>query len=113
MTQLFEAVKATLNKDLDVHLYADYRDPAKREHPESRRFTLLETVDGQFGSSDVVLADTDSFDEVVAATGFELAVDSDVPETRAPEYAELVLIREMLDPKNLRDRGVPPVEVAR
>lgn len=62
-----EACPSFMNKDLDVHLYADYRDPAKREHPESRRFTLLETVDGQFGSSDVVLADTDSFDEVVAA----------------------------------------------
>jgi acyl CoA:acetate/3-ketoacid CoA transferase beta subunit len=52
-------------------------------------------------------------DEVVAATGFELTIDSDVPETRTPEYAELVLIREMLDPKHLRDREVPPVEAAR
>ncbi|HET6167834.1 MAG TPA: CoA-transferase, partial [Marmoricola sp.] len=51
-------------------------------------------------------------DGVVEATGFELAVDGDVPETRAPEYSELVIIREMLDPKNLRDREVPPVEVA-
>lgn len=46
-------------------------------------------------------------EEVQAATGFDLAVADDVAETRAPSYAELVVIREMLDPKNLRDREVP------
>ena len=46
-------------------------------------------------------------DEVKEATGFDLAVADDVSETRAPSYAELVVIREMLDPKNLRDREVP------
>jgi hypothetical protein len=30
-----------------------------------------------------------------------------VPTTREPSYAELVLIREMLDPKGLRSREVP------
>jgi acyl CoA:acetate/3-ketoacid CoA transferase beta subunit len=45
-------------------------------------------------------------DEVREATGFELAVADDVAETRAPSYAELVVIREMLDPKGLRDREV-------
>ncbi|HET6165701.1 MAG TPA: hypothetical protein VFE07_02655 [Marmoricola sp.] len=53
--------------------------------------------------------------EVVEATGFELAIDapdhSSVPETRTPEYSELVIIREMLDPRSLRDREVPPIEV--
>ncbi|HJR89385.1 MAG TPA: CoA-transferase [Aeromicrobium sp.] len=46
-------------------------------------------------------------DEVQAATGFELAVDEGLVETRVPTFAELVIIREMLDPKNLRDREVP------
>ena len=50
-------------------------------------------------------------DEIVQATGFALALpQGEVPTTRAPEYAELVLIREMLDPRTLRDREVPPVE---
>ena len=31
-------------------------------------------------------------DEVVAATGFELAIDGDVPETRLPTDEELALI---------------------
>jgi len=47
--------------------------------------------------------------DVQEATGFELAVSGDVPTTREPSYGELVLIRELLDPKNLRDREVPPV----
>lgn len=50
-------------------------------------------------------------EEIVRATGFTLALpQGEVPTTRAPEYAELVLIREMLDPRTLRDREVPPVE---
>jgi len=51
-------------------------------------------------------------DDVQAATGFDLAVADDLAETRTPSYAELVVIREMLDPKNLRDREVPPQEKA-
>ena len=47
-----------------------------------------------------------SLDEVVSATGFELARDGDVPETRAPSDAELRLLREVLDPEGLRDREV-------
>jgi len=46
-------------------------------------------------------------DEVVAATGFELSAPDDVPTTREPTSEELVLIREMLDPKGLRFREVP------
>jgi acyl CoA:acetate/3-ketoacid CoA transferase beta subunit len=48
-------------------------------------------------------------DEVVAATGFALAVDGEVPVTREPTESELMIIRNVLDPKNLRDREVPPV----
>jgi hypothetical protein len=47
-----------------------------------------------------------SVDEVLAATGFPLVAD-DAPETRLPTDEELRLIREILDPKGLRDREVP------
>jgi acyl CoA:acetate/3-ketoacid CoA transferase beta subunit len=54
-----------------------------------------------------------SVQQVQEATGFELCVDGDVPTTREPTYAELVIVREMLDPKRLRDREVPPADEAR
>ena len=46
-------------------------------------------------------------DEVRAASGCELHTDGEVPETRTPTLEELVLIREVLDPRSLRDREVP------
>ena len=46
-------------------------------------------------------------DEVREASGCEIQVDADVSETREPSMQELVLIREVLDPKGLRDREVP------
>ncbi|GAA0277950.1 CoA-transferase [Streptomyces polychromogenes] len=45
-------------------------------------------------------------EEVRAATGFELAIGADVPYTREPSAEELRLIREVIDPKGLRDREV-------
>lgn len=45
-------------------------------------------------------------DEIVSATGFDLVVDGDVPETRAPTDAELEII-ERLDPKGMRKAEVP------
>ncbi|MGI5489315.1 CoA-transferase subunit beta [Microtetraspora malaysiensis] len=45
-------------------------------------------------------------ERVVAATGFDLVIDGDVPETRQPTDEELRLIREVLDPRSLRDREV-------
>jgi len=42
--------------------------------------------------------------DVVAATGFPLALPDDVPVTRAPTPAELALIRQRLDPDGLRER---------
>lgn len=45
-------------------------------------------------------------DEIVEATGFELAVPTDVPDTRRPTPEELTLIREVLDPRGLREREV-------
>jgi acyl CoA:acetate/3-ketoacid CoA transferase beta subunit len=46
-------------------------------------------------------------EQVVAATGFELAVPADVPPTRTPTDEELRLLRDVLDPQSLRDREVP------
>jgi acyl CoA:acetate/3-ketoacid CoA transferase beta subunit len=46
-------------------------------------------------------------DDVQAATGFGLHVD-DVVESRLPNDEELHLIREVLDPRDLRDREVAP-----
>jgi acyl CoA:acetate/3-ketoacid CoA transferase beta subunit len=46
-------------------------------------------------------------DEVIAATGFELDVPDDVPESRAPTAEELLLIRDVLDPNDLRSNEVP------
>jgi acyl CoA:acetate/3-ketoacid CoA transferase beta subunit len=42
--------------------------------------------------------------DVVAATGFPLAVPDEVPVTRAPTPAELALIRDRLDPDGRRER---------
>jgi hypothetical protein len=46
-------------------------------------------------------------DEVVAATGFELVVPPEVPESRLPTATELELIREVIDPDATREREVP------
>ncbi|RFU40417.1 CoA-transferase [Actinomadura logoneensis] len=46
-------------------------------------------------------------DDVLAATGFEPVVPDEVPETRVPTAEELRIMREVLDPKGLRDREVP------
>jgi acyl CoA:acetate/3-ketoacid CoA transferase beta subunit len=48
-----------------------------------------------------------SLDEVKEGTGFELDVPQDVPSTRTPTDEELTLIREVLDPRNLRASEVP------
>ena len=46
-------------------------------------------------------------DDVVSATGFELVIPDDVPESRLPTATELELIREVIDPKGLREKEVP------
>jgi acyl CoA:acetate/3-ketoacid CoA transferase beta subunit len=45
--------------------------------------------------------------DVAGQTGFDLAVEGEVPETRTPTAEELHLIRERIDPGRLRDREVP------
>jgi acyl CoA:acetate/3-ketoacid CoA transferase beta subunit len=46
-------------------------------------------------------------DDVIAATGFELVIPDDVPDTRLPTAEELDLVRTVLDPSGMRDREVP------
>ncbi len=46
-------------------------------------------------------------DDVVAATGFELAVDDRVPETRVPDDDELRWIRDVIDPNGIGEEEVP------
>lgn len=48
-----------------------------------------------------------SVEEVTGATGFALTIPDGVPLTREPSEAELRLIREVIDPKGLREREVP------
>ena len=45
-------------------------------------------------------------EEVVENTGFELVIDGEIPETRAPTDRELEIIREVLDPKGIAAREV-------
>lgn len=47
-----------------------------------------------------------SVDEVIEQTGFELVVEEDVPVTEVPDAESLRLIRDVIDPKGLRDREV-------
>ncbi|OYD70789.1 acyl CoA:acetate/3-ketoacid CoA transferase beta subunit [Rhodococcus sp. OK302] len=47
-----------------------------------------------------------SVDDVVAATGFELEIPESVPQTRLPSVEELQLIRDVIDPKGLRNKEV-------
>lgn len=54
-----------------------------------------------------------SVEEVIASTGFDLEIPAEVPTTRMPTLEELVIIREVLDPKGLRFREVPEPEVAK
>jgi acyl CoA:acetate/3-ketoacid CoA transferase beta subunit len=46
-------------------------------------------------------------EDVVAATGFELAVPADVPRSRLPTPEELELIREVIDPEGARESELP------
>jgi acyl CoA:acetate/3-ketoacid CoA transferase beta subunit len=46
-------------------------------------------------------------DEVQAATGFDVGVPDEVPESRLPTDDELRLLREVIDPAGLREKEVP------
>jgi hypothetical protein len=52
-------------------------------------------------------------DEVADNTGFEVAGLDVAGVTRLPSAEELRLIREVIDPKGLREREVKPVEATK
>ncbi len=92
-------------------------DRAAALGPRAARFHALRRVVSNLGVFDFATPDGRmrlasvhpgvSVDEIVAATGFELAVEADVPETRAPTPDELRLLRERIDPSGLGAREVP------
>ena len=93
-------------------------DRAAALGPEASRFHEIRRVVSDLGVLDFETPDHRmrlrsvhpgvTVDEVVEATGFELVVPDEVPETRVPTDEELRLIREVIDPKGLREREVPP-----
>jgi acyl CoA:acetate/3-ketoacid CoA transferase beta subunit len=83
---------------------------AGRFHDVYRVVTNLAVLD--FGAPDHAMRIASvhpgvTVDEVQEQTGFELAVPVDVPVTREPTTVELTLLREVLDPKGVRDKEVP------
>ena len=92
---------------------------AKEAGPAASKYNDIHRIVSNLGVFDMGGADDTmrllsvhpgvSVEEVVENTGFELEIPAEVPVTREPTPGELMLIREMLDPKNIRDRGVPPV----
>ena len=61
-------------------------------HPESKRMRLRSVHPGV------------TVDQVQEATGFELVVDGDIPETTVPTVEQVRLIREEIDPDGMRKR---------
>ena len=91
-------------------------DRARALGPRAGRFHALRRVVSNLGVFDFETPERSmrlvsvhpgvSVAEVERATGFPLAKDGDVPETRAPSEAELRLIREVIDPEAAREREV-------
>ena len=83
---------------------------------QSARFHDLRRVISNLGVFDFATADRRmrlasvhpgvTVEQVVKATGFELAIPAEVPETRLPSEAELTLIRERIDPEGLANKEV-------
>ena len=85
---------------------------ATRYHRLPRVVTNLAVLDFETPDHAMRLASVHpgvSVEEVRAATGFPLALPDSgtVPTTREPTATELRLIREVIDPKGLRNREVP------
>jgi acyl CoA:acetate/3-ketoacid CoA transferase beta subunit len=90
---------------------------AKEAGPAAARYNDIHRIVSNLGVFDVKGADDSvrllsvhpgvTVDQVREATGFEIDVPADVPATREPSLEELVLIREVLDPKGLRFKEVP------
>ncbi len=92
-------------------------DRARRLGAAERRFHHLKRVVTNLGVLDFESPDQRmrlrsvhpgvTVDEVAAATGFELVVPDDVAESRLPTGEELRLVREVIDPTDLRSQEVP------
>jgi acyl CoA:acetate/3-ketoacid CoA transferase beta subunit len=85
--------------------------PASAAHHEIRRVVSnlgvfdFETPDHRMRLRSVHPGVT--VDEVVAATGFELALPDEVPTSRLPTPEELRLLEQVIDPAGTRYREVP------
>ncbi|MGW0769990.1 CoA-transferase subunit beta [Streptomyces sp. NPDC002676] len=92
-------------------------DRAAAAGPSAARFHRIADVVSDLGVFDFRTPDRTmrlrslhpavTVEQVVEATGFPLTVPDEVPYTRQPTAEELRLIREVIDPKALRDREVP------
>ncbi|MEU9183457.1 CoA-transferase [Streptomyces sp. NPDC048484] len=91
-------------------------DSAAAAGPTATRFHRIPRVVSNLGVFDFATPDHSmrlaslhpgvTVEEVAAATAFELTVPDDVPYTREPSTAELESVREIIDPRGLRDREV-------
>jgi acyl CoA:acetate/3-ketoacid CoA transferase beta subunit len=92
-------------------------DRARELGPVSARFHEIRRVVSNLGVFDFEAPDNRmrlrsvhpgvTVDDVVQATGFDLAMPDDVPESRLPTDEELRLISEVIDPGGLRHGEVP------
>ena len=91
---------------------ADKAGPAATKYHELHRVvTNLAVLDYDPSSHQLRLASLHpgvTVEQVQESTGFDLVVPDDVPCTRLPTEVELQLIREVIDPRGLRDREVKP-----
>jgi acyl CoA:acetate/3-ketoacid CoA transferase beta subunit len=101
---------------VDVVSGVGYDRAAELSHEAARWHELVRVVTNlcvcDFGTSDnrmrlLSLHRGVDIVDVVAATGFELVVPGDVPETRSPTGEELRWIREVIDPLGLGEKEVP------
>jgi acyl CoA:acetate/3-ketoacid CoA transferase beta subunit len=91
-------------------------DRAKKLSPATRRFHEIRRVISNLGVFDFKTPDNAmrlasvhpgvSVDEVVENTSFELVIEGDVPESRAPSAEELTLMRDTIDPRGLREKEI-------
>ena len=89
---------------------AELGDWVKAHHEIRRVVTNLAVFDFDTPGNRMRIASLHpgvSVDDVVAATGFELVIGSDIPTTRLPTDEELRVLREVLDPRSFRDRELP------
>jgi len=93
-------------------------DRARELGPQASRFHEIRRVVSNLGVFDFETPDNTmrirsvhpgvTVDEIVAATSFDLVVPDDVAASREPTDDELRLIRDVIDPRSLRDTEVKP-----